>query len=322
METDSKSERDLREILSSCREVVNLGRGVANLDSGVEEGDEEAEAVVGDDLGEREMGSGKEEEKGGDGGVGSNLRVGEEGPQILVGEGGKQTNLGRRGMSTRSHHETERAHVILAVLASAGLTHNFLTTQGFKVTRTKFFHLRSFFQGGGSLTEMIGFKKRGRKSALITHPETIQDFDSYLALESNSQKSTVRKLKRVDDVQELIQPLYILSATSGVQKPVSRGGGVSEPGKLSASTLRKYKSPRFRPVIAQSMVCSDCNQRTNSLAVLNAALSTEQNVFMSRSEPCSLTVAIGTVESVKQLCEERKIDMRKVFHDKFSKINP
>ncbi len=140
--------------------------------------------------------------------------------------------------------------------------------------------MRSSFKANVSLSDVLDSKKRGRKSALDTHPETIDQFHKFLDLEASSQKSTVRRLKKVDDVQELIQPMYILSASSGLQKKVKAGGGVSEKGKLSASTLRKHVSPRYRPLIAQSMVCGDCHQRKKSIAVLNSALDADSSVFM------------------------------------------
>ncbi len=120
----------------------------------------------------------------------------------------------------------------------------------------------------------------------------------------------MRRLKKVKDEQELIQPPYVLSASSGLQKHVKAGGGMSEKGKLSASTLRKHVSPRYRPLISQSMVCGDCNQRKKNIAVLNSALDTESRVFMSRTESRCLEVAIGSLESVEQLCRERQVDSK------------
>ncbi len=134
------------------------------------------------------------------------------------------------------------------------------------------------------------------------------NFISFFDLEASSQKSTVCRLKKVDDVQELIQLMYILSVSSCLQKKVKAGGGVSEKGKLSASSLRKHVCPRYRPLIAQSMVCGDCHQRKKSIAVLNSALDTDSSVFMSRTESRSIEIAIGSLESVENFCRERKVD--------------
>ncbi len=58
------------------------------------------------------------------------------------------------------------------------------------------------------------------------------------------------------------------------------------------------------------MVCRDCNQRKKSIAVLNSALVTESRVFMSTTESRCLEIAIGSLESVEQLCRERQVDSK------------
>ena len=69
-------------------------------------------------------------------------------------------------------------------------------------------------------------------------------------------------------MQESAISLCSANAKSGFLKGVSKGGGAAEKGKMSSSSMRKYKPHELRKAQYQDMICSSCQQRYNAVAYL------------------------------------------------------
>jgi len=215
-----------------------------------------------------------------------------------------------------SYVQLEKQQLLRVILANSGLSFKFLCEQGFTGHGSNFSRLKnSLKQKGFRALVLKNTQTRGRKPATQTHAHVLKKFEILMQEPQNSMASNTRKLKKQSlPVREFSRPFYQASASSGLQKSVTFGGGKSAQNMLSASTLYKYRPTYIVPAIANTMGCSDCAQRNVDINFLNRVFSAEikEDKFFEHQSVGVLESLVCTRDALVVRCENYKFTKNEI----------
>ncbi len=163
-----------------------------------------------------------------------------------------------------------RVRALLVSLIDAGVSRTHILEAGFP--SSSYHRVKNIYESEG-IKASLQTQKRGRKDLLSAKPEVLEKMRTHLDRRDVSNLSNVGRNVDGSLNRALERPFSRSFMHVDFCKPVVAGGGKSEEGKVSESSLYKYKphtikSPSFNPYS-----CSDCRQRGYDIDSLNRILS-------------------------------------------------